>query len=129
MGSWDHIVVEGICQAMDPEPCGHGPAPACLGSGDGTCPYLLWSPSTEREAAQYVPLRLVLWDRVAWGARDVGRTVKWHCWKRWTWQRKWDEFRAHMQLAEPGECAEWDAYQDGLPAKYAEWAKRQGAGE
>ena len=57
-GLWNHLVLESYCENED---CPHEISPTCLKEG---CKSLLWCEATERDAAFFVPLHLILWDKL-----------------------------------------------------------------
>lgn len=101
MKYWTHVVVEGHCFGDEDEngnnPCGRRlPSPFCLGNGKtGHCPHFAWSDAEERDAAFFVPLRKIVWDKLrAWITEDVLPKFQWWFWGKWTYDDSWlDEIK------------------------------------
>jgi len=97
MKHWTYVVVEGHCFGDEDEngnnPCGRNvPSPFCLGNGSQKhCPHFAWtSDATERDAAFFVPLRKIIWDKFrAWVAEDVYWKLHWWFWGKWTYDDSW----------------------------------------
>jgi len=91
MKHWTYVVVEGHCFGDEDEsgnnPCGRNvPSPFCLGNGSTKhCPHFAWtSDATERDAAFFVPLRKVAWDKLrAWWSEDVTWFFEYWFWRKW----------------------------------------------
>jgi len=83
---WSHIVAEGYCFGKEGSDCGRNvPSCFCLGDGiNGYCPHFAWSDSTEREAAHFVPLLLILKDRMLELSSIAWSNVHW-----WLWDHLW----------------------------------------
>lgn len=127
---WTHIVVEGYCAAeendSDQYPCGqHVPSPFCLGN-KRLCPYFGYAKSNEREAAVFVPLYLVVWDRLRDLAINLARSIEWHLWNRWFWDS--EKFMKHIEQHQ-GERPEWDNYLEKAKAEFPEWLEKARASE
>ena len=97
MKHWTYVVVEGHCFGEEDEngnnPCGRNvPSPFCLGNGSQKhCPHFAWtSDATERDAAFFVPLRKIVWDKFrAWIHEDVYWRLHWWFWGKWTYDDSW----------------------------------------
>ena len=97
--SWNNVCVEGFCSGEEDEnekyPCGQKyPISFCLGNFDsGICPLFGFAESSEREAAKFVPFRLIIWDRVNNWLENLGWNIRWIFWD-WSWfnQRKTKKF-------------------------------------
>ena len=117
---WSNVVVEGYCFADskdDKYPCGHtAPSSFCLENGH--CPHFGYAESTERDAAFFVPLRLIVKDKM----RSIGESLywklRWWLWVKWhynpNWLEKipiaedttWEEDQERCNLLFPGWFAE-----------------------
>jgi len=126
---WTNVVVEGFCFAQDDSgraPCGRDvPSPFCLGTGSaGRCPNFYYSDSTEREAAQFPPLRLILKDRLVIWTHNVWWKIRWFFWDQlWFNRRKVDEFFKSIPVIKAGECPEIDEWEQEIHdhAKFDVW--------
>ncbi len=104
MKYWTHVVIEGHCLAEgDSCPCGRTvPSPFCLSNGN--CPHFGWTSSTEREAAFFVPFRLVLWDKIKMVIGSIGDNLEWFFWGQlWFNRRKIDKFFDEIKVADEDE--------------------------
>jgi len=120
---WGHVVIEGYCFAGFP--CGKtSPDSECI-RPDRNCPGFAYCESNEREAAYFVPLSLILWDR----ARKFGRWVD-----GWWWVMK-DKITlgkyskknlAFINSMPSSRCEAADdiLYRDRTP-EYLEWVKER----
>jgi len=115
MGFWSHLVIEGHCFALTEEPpCGKpGISEFCLTNGH--CPHFYYASSNEREAALFVPLGLILADRLGARIRDGLWTLKWHLWKRWRYNDDWLDNIAVV------ECPGWEKQLADETDKFEEW--------
>lgn len=95
MKYWTHVVIEGHCfggEENGKNPCGrHLPSPFCLGNGNtGRCPHFAWCDATERDAAFFVKLRLIIWDKLrGWTTGDALPRLRWLFWDKWTYDDSW----------------------------------------
>ena len=107
--SWNTICIEGYCQGREsPDevyPCGQRtPSHFCL--LDGHCPHFAWSKTNEREVAIWVPMYLLLWDRL----KHVACEVVWHKLSWWFWgqlpfnRRRMDTFFESIPIATRETC-------------------------
>ncbi|KKK83984.1 hypothetical protein LCGC14_2787920 [marine sediment metagenome] len=83
---WSHIVIEAYCSYRfgkdKSPPCGLGyPSSFCL--SNKICPELGYCKSDEREAALFVPLRLIIWDKTKSKASDVWWKIRYYAWDKW----------------------------------------------
>ena len=91
MKHWTYVVVEGHCFGDEDEkgnnPCGRNtPSPFCLGNGNTKhCPHFGWTnDATERDAAFFVPLRKIVWDKFrAWVIEGVVWWFEYWFWRKW----------------------------------------------
>uniref|UniRef100_A0A6M3L318 Uncharacterized protein n=1 Tax=viral metagenome TaxID=1070528 RepID=A0A6M3L318_9ZZZZ len=91
MKHWTYCVIEAHCFGDEDEngnnPCGRNvPSPFCLGNGSTKhCPHFAWtSDATERDAAFFVPLRKIVWDKLrAWIVQDVGWWFEYWFFRKW----------------------------------------------
>ena len=120
--SWNNIVIEGVCFAEEKDgkyPCGQKyPTVFCLENGH--CPHLGYSESDERGASWFVPLRLIIGDRIKMWLERFTEKIIWYFWERWFWEKKWQEFRVNMKVTE---CPAWDAQIKKSKDKFPEWFK------
>ena len=84
--TWAHIILEGFCLPPDDgAPCERERVSSfCLQNGH--CPHLAYGDATERDAAYFVLLRLILWDRGESLVKDA-------YWKVWYWVTWWAKYR------------------------------------
>lgn len=86
MKFWTLLICEAYCSVDgDTCPCGReAPSSFCLGDGqDRRCPYFSWVESDAREAASFVPIYVIVWDRIKRGFLDVVDTCSWWLWYKW----------------------------------------------
>lgn len=117
MGFWRHIVIEGYCVGQTGvHPCGKLVSDFCLANGH--CPHFLYASSNEREAGFFVPLVLILSDRLSAQLHDFLGTLKWHLWERWRYYSDdWPNNTAFV------ECPEWENYLTDASNKFEEWLR------
>lgn len=97
MKHWTYCVIEAHCFGKEDEngnnPCGRNvPSPFCLGNGQQKhCPHFAWTTdATERDAAFFVPLRKIIWDKLrAWVTEDIYWKLHWWFWGKWTYDNSW----------------------------------------
>jgi hypothetical protein len=78
---WNHVVIEGVCLKNE-APCGRKhPTAFCL--LEGHCPHFGWTESNEREASFWVPLRLILVDRIKELGEKFCQFFVWHFHDKW----------------------------------------------
>jgi hypothetical protein len=100
---WNNVVVEAFCMGKEKKgkyPCGRRyPDAFCLGRDAGHCPHFAYSDSTEREAARFVPFRVILWDRILTWWEEAGNKVSWIFWDQlWFNRRKVDAFFDNIKV-------------------------------
>lgn len=116
---WSYIVIEGIClgtrDGIDKlSPCGNrAPSPFCLKSGH--CPHFAYTTSNEREAAFYVPLRLIIWDKLKDWLKQTGDDIRWQLWGRWHYDKDW------VKKMPTAECPAWDNYLEKARQGFPQW--------
>lgn len=120
---WRHIVVEGYCFAKTggnkKPPCGNETATTfCL--SNGLCPHFAYAKSSEREAAYWVPLRLILWDRFRYGAGNSWDWIRWQVWDRWFWKQRNAEFIASVER-HTVKCPEVDSQLQKAKDEFPKW--------
>ena len=90
--TWNTICVEGFCFAdyVDGEyPCGK-PSPSTFCLRNHMCPHFAWGESSERETAYFVPLHLLVWDRVRiWWTEEFLFKLRWWFWDKWHYDKDW----------------------------------------
>lgn len=119
---WSHIIIEGICAGSwnkDGEcPCGQSyPTDFCL--LNGMCPHLGYTSSNEREASWFVPLRLILWDRLKSMTENVWSKLTWYIWDRWFFKKKWAKFRDNIKVAKSPTA--FDKAQQKADTEFSKW--------
>ena len=130
MGYWSVCCVEGFCFGDSDEagnyPCGRDvPSPDCLGDGEnGICPHFSWSGVTERDAAKFPKLRLIIWDRLLIWNETVWDKLCWWFWDcLWFNRRKVREFFDNIPIAD---CPEWDKEQEQANQEFGKWFGKEG---
>ena len=88
---WSHIVVEAYCVRIwekdKPPLCGlKWPTSFCL--SNKICPELGYAKADEREAALFVPLKLIIWDKTKSTADNVWWKIRYYAWDKWTIDRR-----------------------------------------
>lgn len=80
---WNNLVLESYCfGGKESAPCGQEmPSGFCL--ANGLCPYYAYAVVTERDAAKFVPLRLILKDRIGAWTEGWWWRSRYHLWDRW----------------------------------------------
>jgi hypothetical protein len=82
---WTHVTLEAYCDSPvnnELALCGRdAPCSDCL--KDGGCPYLLTGDATLREGAEFVPLRLIIWDRIKRWFENTISLLRWIGWDRY----------------------------------------------
>jgi hypothetical protein len=124
--SWNHIIIEGFCwdEKDDNHPCGqHRTSSFCLGYNGKSCPNLGFSDSNEREASAFVPLRLIIWDRIRALKETVWDKISWFLWGQlWFNRRKVDKFLKSLGST----TVPWfDEQLKDQKNKFPEWLKDQ----
>lgn len=98
---WTNVCVEGFCFAKtdenDKAPCGRNcTSSMCL--EEGMCPHFSFAKATEREVAQFVPLRHILVDKISATACEFGWKIRWIFWGQlWFNQKKVRDFFDSIQ--------------------------------
>jgi hypothetical protein len=99
-----------------------------MGNGQtGRCPHFAWSDTTERNAAKFVPIRLILKDKIVMWSYEVWSHLEWWFWGQlWFNRRKMGEFFKSIKVAtaENNPCvAEWEAEQKANQEEFKVWFK------
>lgn len=128
MKYWTYVVIEGHCFGDEDEngnnPCGRNvPSPFCLGNGNTKhCPHFAWtSDATERDAAFFVPLRKIVWDKLrAWITEDVYWKLRWWFWGKWTYDDSW---RDNIKVIDDDDpcMKKWNDRQTEARRDFEEW--------
>lgn len=122
---WSNIVIEAYCFGEKKDnkyPCGQRyPTVFCLQSGH--CPHFAYAKSSEREAAWFVPLHLLIWDRVKSVSGTIRDNLTWYVWHRWFFKKQWAEFKEHVKT-HTVECPEWDKQLEESKDKFPEWFEK-----
>lgn len=127
MKYWTNVCIEGHCLAEgDTCPCGRTvPSPFCLGNGhSGVCPHFGWSETTERRAAYFVPLRLVLIDKMRMCAEEVWSNLEWWFWGQlWFNRRKVAEFFDNIKVIDEDDPVMQEMREEDrkAQAKFEKW--------
>lgn len=121
---WSHIVIEGYCfgiinnPSREP-PCGQKAISSfCL--LNGMCPHFSYCDSNKREAAIFVPLWAIIWDKIKCGVEGFYWKLRWYFWGRWFFQKEWREFEEYMK-AHTGECPAWNEQLTEAKDKFPDW--------
>ena len=119
---WSHVVIEGFCFAQIQDgvyPCGRDcPSAFCLGDTKGKCPHFAYAESDEREAASFVPLSSIIWDRVLLFKEEVCQNLRWWFWDKWFFN-----FEKEMSKYKSEPCPKWDEIREEATDKFQEWLK------
>jgi hypothetical protein len=127
MRYWTNVCVEGHCLALgDICPCGRtAPSPFCLGNGRiGSCPHYGWSDTTERNAAKFVPLRLILWDKLKIYWENACFQLEWWFWGQlWFNRRKDEEFFKDIKVMSDDDpiMVAWHKEEEKAQQKFEKW--------
>lgn len=127
---WTNVCVEGHCfartdEATDCAPCGRNvPDPFCL--MDHICPHFMWSGTTERRAALFPKLRLIIWDRLKiWVTETTYWKLRWWFWDQlWFNQRKTRKFFDNIKVVTAEDSpvlAQWEGEQQEAAQQFEEW--------
>ena len=127
--SWRHVVIEGYCfgEKKHTYPCNRPHiSPFCLGdTGTETCPYFAWSDSDEREVAYWVPLHLIIWDRIRYKlTEEIFPTLSWIFWDKWF--SKYDEWVKNIKVIKHPEIDEWHKK---MEKDFPDWLRKAKKGE
>ncbi len=126
---WRHVVIEGFCFGPEQEericPCRRSyTSPFCLGDGSHeACPHFAWADTSEREAAQFVPLRLILRDRLLSFGESMYWKLHWWFWGKWRYDPDW------IKRYPVAECPAWDKGQKEAEDKFPAWFKESSKGD
>ena len=117
---WNNIVIEGFCFAPVKDGkylCGQNyPTVDCL--RNGICPCLMYSESSEREAAYFIPLRKIIWDRISSVIDDIKTNI-------WYYTHKHPAIKFDTVTSkECTELKEWEEYTDTREEEYKKWAAK-----
>jgi hypothetical protein len=128
--SWNNICIEGLCfgnSKDDKYPCGQKyPTVFCLEKGH--CPHFAYSESSERDAAYFVPLRLILWDRFKSAIEGLSTSLNWFFWGQlWFNQKKIQKFLDNIGTATRENCpgvAKWEDSREKADKDFVSWLER-----
>ena len=76
-GSWTHLVLEVYCEVSE---CPAFGSSFCL---ETCCRQLGWCQVKARDVAHFVPMRLIIWDRVKALTEDIYWKLWWWFWGSW----------------------------------------------
>ena len=124
MKYWSNVCVEGHCFSRGDSPCGSEiPMTFCL--KNGTCPHFAWTDSSERECVTFVPIRLILKDKVSLWAETAREQIKWYLWYRLPRNiKKTQDFFDRIPIATAENnpvVAEMEKEQDKREERFAKW--------
>jgi len=109
-------------------PCGRNvPSPFCLGPGGMRhCPHFAWSDTTSRRAAYFVPLYLLVWDKLVIFVTETAYwKLRWWFWDcLWFNRRKIREFFDNIEVATKENCpclVEWNEEERKLAIAFKRW--------
>jgi len=129
MKYWNNIVIEGICFGREDKqgnnPCGRKyPTPFCLTNGG--CPHFMWSESTERDAAFFVPLRQILWDKLKVVAHNVRQFFEWNFHDRWVNDKELEKFINSIEIVSDDHPSmkEWNEAQEKANRDFVKWFRK-----
>lgn len=125
--SWTNLSIEAFCFGDEKDgnyPCGRDcPSSLCL--ENNMCPHLGYSNTTEREVAQFTPLRLILKDRIGIIADDIYWKLRWWFWDRLPFNmRKMEEFFDSIKTVSSEEytaLTEWEDEEKQNDIDFKEW--------
>jgi hypothetical protein len=123
--SWRHVVVEAFCFAEEDHiyPCGKSRiSSVCFGADGKCCPNFGFTDSTEREAAYWVPLHLVVWDKLKVLPDKAYWKLRWLLWDQFN--RNNDKFFDDIDVIQPGEYPEMDAEDRNRRKRFRRWIKK-----
>lgn len=126
--SWTNLCIEAFCFG-DKDGNGNYPCrrdcPSNLCLENGHCPYFGYCETTEREVAMFVPLRLILKDRVSLWREDIYWKLRWWLWDcLWFNRRKCDKFFDSIGSASGRDCPALAEFEDENKQKgidFIEW--------
>lgn len=125
---WRHIVIEGYCLGNDPPniPCGrHTVSSFCLQNRH--CPYFYYTDSNEREASWFVPLHLVIWDRIITLIGPLQFALSWYLWGRWFLKKDLNKLKESPRFTE---CPEWDtSWEEETHKEFPKWLEEVKSGK
>lgn len=127
---WNNIVIEGFCNGTVTNgkyPCGQEyPTVFCL--ENKVCPCFMYSESTEREAAYFVPFRLILWDRFISVWESITSQLSWIFWGQlWFNRRKVQAFFNNIPTVTRDDSqvvAEWEDSLTEANDDFVEWLNK-----
>lgn len=128
--SWTNLCIEAFCFGNTDKdnnyPCGRScPSHLCL--EDGHCPHFAYGKTTERDVAQFPPLRLIIKDRLGIWLNDLYRELRWWFWDSlWFNRRKMRQWFDSIETISSKDCsvlAEYENEQKENEKKFVEWIK------
>ncbi len=104
--TWRHIVIEAYCGGEEEHtyPCSRRIGVHCLSAG--LCPWLGYCKSSEREAAYWAPLRLIVWDKLREKLANLWRKVRWWAWDKWGHEKRWAKIMSDITVVDDPETQE-----------------------
>lgn len=115
--TWNNIVIEGFC--FGENKCGKSVSTYCLGKGH--CPFFGYAESNEREVSLYVPLHLIIMDKLTVLIEDIYWKIRWYLWDQWHGKEA-EEFLESLSVVD---CPEWDEHLNISAEKYETWKASQ----
>ena len=127
---WSNVCIESFCSGdkdnQENYPCGKRcPTTFCL--LNNFCPHFSWAKTTERDVAMFVPLNLILWDKIGVWTEEVWWKLHWWFWDCLSFnKRKVDKFFKSIPVVTAEDCpkiAEWEDRQEKDKKKFSKWLK------
>ena len=126
---WNNVCVEGFCLGDKGEddryPCGMKyPTAFCL--SNKYCPHFGYSETTERDVAHFVPIRIILWDRLKTFVTETAYwKLRWWFWDcLWFNRRKTREFFKNIPAATAEDCpalADMEKEEEANIRRFKKW--------
>ena len=120
---WSNVVVEGFCFAeyvAGKYPCDK-PCPSTFCLRNHICPYFAWGESTERDAASFVPLHLIIWDKTRiWFSEELIPKLRWWFWNRWH-KTEWPPKGIQLREVSSDTADRWEKERKELDSKFSKW--------
>jgi hypothetical protein len=112
---WNTICVEGYCFGEENKgkyPCGRNtPTHLCL--MNNLCPHFSWCKTKERDVSIWVPLYLLIGDRIRIWVTEIWYKLHWWFWGQlWFNRRKMREWLSELEVATVETCPELKEWED-----------------
>jgi hypothetical protein len=133
MKYWMNVCVEGHCFGEEDDdgknPCGRTyPSPFCL--TNDVCPHFAWSGTTERNVAQFIPVRIYLLDKLKNWWSSFCEDLKWDLYGKRKWEKEhgnMEEWLENIPVVTAEECpnlAKWEEEERVCATKFPKWFKK-----